>query len=539
VAGVALVAANLPMIYINFSHGVYMLTPTRSDMQLFRSNGLDSLGLASYNGISEQLMGAQKTSYTEALRKDIERDPSRLLELTLRRIGLIWQSEEHSDADQVDYENYSLKVSPTTQLLSLNGTLTFRTLLVMALTGGLLGLLARRRESLLLMAGAAVWVLTMVPFYSLARFRIGMVVFLLPLAALALWESVNLLWGVFKTDSQPSQSDESKSANLASHHRYAVSRLWSLVIIAAVFSLNVFVLWAADWLTEYMPRPQLVSESEFPSNFVPVGGVFGDEIQLLGYAHYESDYTSEGYLTLELFWRSVTQPTEDVFVSLRLVDTETRQIVQQENIRLGENTAPAWPPTQWKVEDTLFEKYLLHLPTVEKPASYALFVGLFSMAQDSGLLLTQATDESLDQHVRVTAVSAFPEAQQASRLPPLATWQEKIGLVKTECTLSENLVLDLTWQIEQRIEHDLRFFVHVWDGDTLLTQQDARLQPPADALPVNAQITNHLALQDIESSALSVRVGFYRFQDGQRLPVSFLAENFTEIDSAVTLPCDS
>lgn len=488
-----MIAALAPMIYLNFSAGFYIFTPSKSEVHLFRANNLDSMGLTSYLGVSEKWAIARGRDWDAALERDIERDPMRVVELTLRRLGLIWQSEEHSDSAQADYEMFSYDLSPTTRLLSLGGNITVRTLLGVALFGVMAGILAKEwRAALLLFAGAGAWGITLLPFYSLGRTRIGMVIFLLPLAGYV----VAQMWAWRKNPRQ----------------------LGAVLIVGIL--LNVLILRAADWFVDNMPRPQVIGENEIPAEFVPLEGIYNDEIRLRGYAFYESDYRSNGYITFELFWETLKTPAESYVVTFRLVDTATNEIAKIENVTLGASRPPEWRTTRWNPGDIFFERYFLSLP--EKITSYALFVGIYSQKQQQAIPVS-TTAEVQDNHLRLTAVAVLPEQPPAVLDTPLATWNNQLALTAAECEISgTELSLILDWQIAARIPLDWRFFVHVQAADgTLITAQDTRLDElsPPDALPVYSRLHTERHFENIPEDA-EVYIGFYDPATQQRLPIS-------------------
>ncbi len=493
VAALGLIAALTPMIYLNFSAGFYMLTPSKSEVHLFRANNLDSMGLTSYLGVSEKWAIARGRDWDAALQRDVARDPMRVVELTFRRLGLIWQSEEHSDSAQTDYESYGYRLSFMTRLLSLRLNMTVRTLLAIALFGAIAGILAKDwRAMLLLFLGAGAWGITLLPFYSLGRTRIGMAIFLLPLAGYAFAQ----LWAWRKQQRKLAQ--------------------WLLIGIM----LNGVILWTADWLTDNMPRPQVIRESEIPAEFVPLEGLYNNEIKLRGSAFYESNYRANGYLTFELFWETLKTPAEDYVVTFRLIDTATNEIVKIEDVTLGASRPPEWKTTRWQAGDIFFERYFLSLP--EQTAAYALFVAVYSQVQQQAMPVISSA-EVQDNHVRVMAVSVLEQLPEPVLEIPDAVWDNQLALLATDCKFSgTNLSLALDWQLVERVSLDWRFFIHIQAADgTLITTQDTRLDNlmPPDALPIYSRLQIQRTLADIPDDA-EVFIGFYDPATQQRFDIS-------------------
>lgn len=492
VAAVGLVMALAPMIYLNFSAGFYMLTPSKSEVHLFRANNLDSMGLTSYLGVSEKWALARGRDWDAALRRDVARDPMRVVELTFRRLGLIWQSEEHSDSAQTDYESYGYRLSFMTRLLSLRLNVTVRTLLAVALFGVIAGILAKDwRAMLLLFLGAGAWGITLLPFYTLGRTRIGMVIFLLPLAGYTLAQ----LWAWRKQRRKLTQ--------------------WLLIGVV----LNGLILWSADWLTNYMPRPQVIRESEIPAEFVPLDAIYNQEIQLRGAVFYESDYRANGYITFELFWETLKTPPEDYVVTFRLIDTVTQAIVKIQDVTLGASRPPEWKTTRWNTGDLFFEQYFLSLP--EQTGAYAVFVGVYSQAQQQAISVMSSA-EVQNNHVRVMAVAVLEQLPEPVLAAPIALWDNQLALIAADCELSDNdLSLNLEWQIVAPIRRDWRFFVHLQTPDgTLIPTQDARLDAalPLDALPIYSRLQTQHTFNNVPADT-QVFIGFYDAATQQRFAI--------------------
>jgi hypothetical protein len=511
-AGMALALA--PMIYLNFSAGFYMLTPSKSEVHLFRANNMDSMGLTSYGGISERWAIARGKDWDAALRRDVQRDPMRVVELTLRRLGLIWQSEEHSDSGQADYEQFSYELSPTTKLLSLQGNLTVRTLLVVALFGIICAVLAKEwRATFLLAGGAAAWAATLLPFYTLGRTRIGLVIFLLPLAGYALAQ----LW-VWRRD---------------------LPKLVRVAIVGVL--LNAIILWGADWLVNNMPRPQIISASEIPAEFVPVEGVFDNQVKLLGYAFYESNHQPEGYLTFELFWQALNKPTDDYIAAFWFVDTTTQEVVQDVSITIGTTRPPMWQMSHWNAGDMFFERYLLTLPKPATPRAYTVYVGVVSEEQNRTFPVVSA-QEIRAEYMRIMSVwvGDVSDETNATTQTPLALWGDALALTGQTCAINnDELNLTLDWQIQQHVPLDWRFFVHGMAGDTLAAQHDGRLDElhPPDGLPIRYRWTTSYTLSAAEPLT-SVRIGFYNPADMARVAVGSMSADYAQADDTLIVPCE-
>lgn len=487
----------LPIIVTNFNAGIYILTPSQSDLQLFRANNRNSMGLNTYLSQSERLALARSDDWMDALKREVARDPWRLLELTIRRLGLLWEAEEHSEWQMINYRATSLDFSHTLRALALNEVVNFRLLASVGLLGLVIGLANRAKRDAIkvLAAGLLAYLVTLAIFYVTGRMRIhaaGFVILLAAFGIVALWR-------------------------LRTHPRRLLLAL--AASIAAIAVLWIFL----NWLVMTFPQPDLIGENELPAEFVPVQGTYNDEIQVLGYAFYDSNFQPDGYLTFELFWRALAVSDENYVVTVRLVNTVTEAIEDIQNFTLGTMSAPRWPNTRWNPGYIYYERYLLTLPATA--GAYHLFVGLYSPSQEQVIPLTEGTSEVQDNHLRLTAVTVQDEPAPASTLPEpaLVIWDKALALQSLDCAIdgSQGLTLELNWQVLQRATHTEHLFVHVWQDGTLIAQQDAPLDEHISLdswLPAATHMTTR-HFPNVTTPAV-VRLGFYQPFTQERWPIT-------------------
>jgi 4-amino-4-deoxy-L-arabinose transferase-like glycosyltransferase len=503
----------LPVTVTNFNAGVYILTPSRSDEQLFRANNRNSMGLNTYLSQAERLALARGDDWMDALKREIARDPWRLVELTIRRLGLFWEREEHSEWQMINYRATSLDFSPTLRALALNEVVNFRLLASLGLVGLVVGLAdaSKRGHTRIIAAGLLAYMVTLAVFYVTGRLRIHAAGFVILLAA----TGVVALW------------------------RLRV-RPRRLLLTLAVASAGILAMWLlADWLVATFPRPELIQERDLPADFTPVQASYNGEIRLLGYAHYDSNFEPGGYLTFELFWRALAVSTENYVVTVRLVNAANSQIESIQNFTLGTLSDPKWPNPRWNPGDIYYERYLLALP--EKPGVYHVFVGLYSHQRGRVLPLSEVAAEARDDHARLTAVTVQETAavSAAPSEPPVAVWADALALQDVSCQVGEHgLTLNLAWYVRERPTRAEHLFVHVWQEGRLAAQQDA---PPDERIPVDAWLpaTTHRttrAFPDITTPAV-VRLGFYEPFTQERWPISVHNDVWTVVDNYIEFSC--
>jgi hypothetical protein len=374
----------MPITVTNFNAGFHVLTANLADYQMFRSNNRDSTGMNTYMTQSEQLAMARgdNVDWLKALQRDVARNPLHIAELTVRRVALFWDSNEHSDSGMTDYVTTGVDVSLTLRFLSLAGQANFRILMSLALVGVVLGVRvsSQRRTTLLVGAGVALYIAALALFYVIGRVRAPVAPFVILLAALGVVSGYRLL-----------------------RERRRSALLWLAATLVGVLAVALLM----DTLVNNLPRPELVSASQLPAELVATQSTYNDEIKLLGYAFYDTNAKPGGYVTFELYWQALRQPSHDYVVTVRFINTRTQSIDTIDNYTLGAQGAPVWTSTQWHPGDILDEQYLIKLP--EKPApdapAYKLMIGLYAPEDKQLATLTDANAETQDNHLRLTALS--------------------------------------------------------------------------------------------------------------------------------------
>jgi hypothetical protein len=491
-----------PITITNFRAGFHVLTANLADYQLFRSNNRNSMGLNTWMTPSEQLALARgdDQNWMQALLRDTQHDRWRIVELTIRRIALFWDFVEHSDSGMTDYVTTGLDVSPTLRLLSLGGAANFRVLMILASVGLAVGVWGRRQRwaALTVAAGLLIYMAALAGFYVIGRVRLPAVPFVILLAAVGLTVGYRALrWGT------------------------RAERIALLGAIAAALTVT----WLADTLANTLPRPELISANQLPADLVPVEGVYNNEIKLLGYAFYETDGQSGGYLTFELFWLALAQPSKDYVTTVRFVNTRTQAIDHHYNFTLGAQGDPDWPSTRWTPGDILQERYFITLPIVEADdlPAYHLVVGLYSTGDEQLATLTDANVEVADDHLRLTGLGLSNEpVSKASTDEPVLVWADMLALQSVDCQANQaGVTLEMIWFIRQRPTRDKRLFVHVLSGDSVVAQRDAWPQAdvPIDAWRARTRYTTTWQFEEV-TGPVTIRLGFYDSFTQERWPIT-------------------
>ncbi len=489
-----------PVTIANYRAGVpALLTNELMSYQLFRSNNLDSTAMNTFHTQSELLAMARGEDWSDALRRELEHDPGHALELTVRRLALFWDETEHADSGMIDYVRTGLDVSPTLRFLSGFGLVNFRLLMILAVFGLVVGLLdpAARRQALILGAGIACYIGSLLAFYVIGRVRAPVAGFLIVLAALGIGAAFREL------------RNRKKS-----------------ILHAALLAGSILLALGMNALIDYFPCPTTVRADDIPDTLVPVNAVFGDEIELLGYAYYDSGITPGSYLTFELFWKALAAPSEDYVLAVRYVDAESGEFLFARDMELGTESVPPLPASSWKAGDIYYERYLLALPSAgDSPVdSYAIAVGLYRPGDQTFLLVGESSAPLLGDFVRLTGAAVtdgtLPEVVSAT--DNMASWGDVIALERADCIQEgQAITVSLEWLSLGRSDLPLHQFTHVFAGGELVDQYDG--PPfglhPTDALPAGVEVSGSHVFS-IGTQTPVVRIGVYDLLSGDRVPLS-------------------
>ena len=510
---VAAAACIAPVTAANVRADVYTLTANLGDYQLFRSNNLNSSGMNTYLTLSERIAVARDDSWLEALRRDAERDPGRIGELTARRIALFWEPVEHSDSAMIDYQTTGLDRSSLLNALALGGHVDFRLVMILAVAGLGLGALQpeRRRATLLTGLALGLYILSLALFYVIGRVR-------MPAAGIVLLLAAVGLHGLWTLPRAP---------------RVKQVRGAGIVVASVLLAIGMHA------LVTRLPRPAFVSADDLPRSFVPVQATYGDEIRLLGYAHYDSDFKPGGYVVFELFWQALRHPSADYVVTVRIHNNQTGEIDRIENSTLGTHSTPERTSSTWPQGSIYYERYLFALQAVEPAdlASYDLLVGLYDQNAGALLPVTDAGEAVLDNHLRLTGAAIWTGEPSPDSAAPQVVWDDALALADITCNVDENgLSLALDWRTLHRPPHAWHVFVHVRQNDTTVAQYDAPPAPPhpTDSWPPGSaqRTTWH---EPAITGPAQILLGLYRPFTLDRAPVT--ASVYPADNNAVVIDC--
>lgn len=278
--------------------------------------------------------------------------------------------------------------------------------------------------------------------------------------------------------------------------------------------------------------------NQLPDSFVSVGGVYNEEIRLLGYGYYDSNFQAGGYLSFELYWQPLRRPEKDYTVTFRLVHAGTQQIEDIQNARLAIHS-PTLYSSDWQQGTVYIDRYLIILPTRRESEAINVYIGLYNTEIQQLLPITSATAEVQDNHIRLTGVSINDDASlsQVNSISAQAVWGDALALRSATCSFNEGLNVRLDWETWQRPERPWHLFVHVLgENGTLLDQQDGVIVPdaPLDTWLPGRTVSSVWTFEGIVDFT-NIQLGFYDVFTGQRWSVT---QGGNSAENLYQLSCD-
>lgn len=243
-----------------------------------------------------------------------------------------------------------------------------------------------------------------------------------------------------------------------------------------------------------------------------VNEAFGP-LRLLGYDREMTEIYAGDILRLVLYWQLESQPTSDLQMTLGLEDTngEGFQVYQDHPVH------GSYPTSQWSEGEVVADRYAIQLGSRLPAGDYILYLRV----------------EDIDARVSLGELMVR-QSERLFETPPLdhaqtATFGEVVRLVGYDLSgpfrAGETITLRLVWQAISPPQEGYSTFVHVVDGvDTIVAQHDA---VPRGDYPLFRWVEGEIVIdditlilpQDLTEGDYRIRVGFYRPDTGERLPI--------------------
>lgn len=516
VLGVLAVAAAVitvaPVSYLNTQlAGSFVLSSTAGSYTFYLGNNRDSGGT---NEVTQAMVGQHLLgdAYTEAVTRDFLAEPAYMLGLQLRKLGLMMSSFEIPN--NFDFYANGIDLAPLLRI----SPLTFGRVALFALAGLIYTALALTgtRPTLRRPGGRSVWALGIPAAFFLVY-----------------WAGTALIW----VNSRVRLAIVPAALMLAAAYIDVLLRrdgLWRPKLLALAGSAALSGLLAVAMAT--LPAPRFLSADHLPEGFIALDHRFDEHLSLRGYRVDQPEVFPRTALYVSLLWH-IDAPTEHDYRGFASLTDPAGQPIAAGDIQIGLASHPGTTTSEWPAGTGFREQIILVVPDgYNTPAHGYIRVGL----------LDPVTGDSLGDSVTlpgpVRIVDRWPTAPASLGQGAGLDFGGLIRLESYAVSQSADAIdLALIWEALADPAEDLHLFVHLVDSaGMLLAQVDG---PPLNgALPTSLWRTGDrwddtLRLvfpADIQPGVYSLRVGLYRYPDGERLPPA-PAEGFASQDNAVTL----
>lgn len=119
---------------------------------------------------------------------------------------------------------------------------------------------------------------------------------------------------------------------------------------------------------------------------IPLSVTFGNQIALTAYRLSATEVTAGDTLIVELDWQAIAPPQHDYTIFVQLLDSDGTLAAQVDTPPLGGTR----PTGQWRVGETISDRYALIVPARVQAGAGALIVGLYPWPDLTRLRVTEA-----------------------------------------------------------------------------------------------------------------------------------------------------
>jgi hypothetical protein len=249
----------------------------------------------------------------------------------------------------------------------------------------------------------------------------------------------------------------------------------------------------------------------------------GDQVELLGFS-LDSERLAPGQtLQLTLFWRALTDITEDYTVFVQLLDQSNKPWAATDVRPWG----GAWPTAHWRAGEVVRDTYNLTLAPDAPDAEYRLVAGLYRTADRRRLPLSGLLQSG--DSVSLATLKSYSSPRSFTVPPMQHRLDFRLGanIALLGYDVDDGQSITLYWQCLGPVDKSYTVFLHVLDAQS-------RLQAQHDSVPGDGSfpttgwlqgqvVTDRRAVaidpQGPLPSDYRLVVGLYDAASGQRLPV--------------------
>lgn len=182
----------------------------------------------------------------------------------------------------------------------------------------------------------------------------------------------------------------------------------------------------------------------------------------------------------------------------------------------------SYPTTNWQMGDVwrVFNTFIVR--DLPERGNYTLRLAISNGEGTASLLLNEQVRVNVPERITTPPIVASPLAQ---------AWENGITLQGYAWDATSN-ALTLYWQTGKTLDESLRLFVHVVDGERIVTVRDevpVGWTRPTTGWATDEFIITRYTWNDLEAGTYGIRIGWYNPLTNQRIPLN------TGVD-ALTLP---
>ncbi len=318
----------------------------------------------------------------------------------------------------------------------------------------------------------------------------------------------------------------------------------------AILGFGLFIFAAlSPWLyiAPAYAKPPLLKTADIPADITPIGYVFNDEIRLVGVKMNAGPVRALETLPITVYWEVLKPMPVNYSVFVHLYGRQGETMGQFDSYPgLG-----AWPTTLLSPGDVLADTYLVPLfEGAEKnaPALLQAAIGLYEYNKPGFPRPPVYSADGAEIETPLAGQAklipwVWPKAQPTH--PLNAQFEDGITLTgyDSTCNRAAPCQLTLHWIASRRPSAAYQVFIQLWQGDEQVGGFDG---PPVKGdYPTNwwdageIIVDRHpVDLSRLPPGDYRFRVGLYRLDTGQRLPVSNSAGFLSDfaVDLPLTIP---
>jgi 4-amino-4-deoxy-L-arabinose transferase-like glycosyltransferase len=290
-----------------------------------------------------------------------------------------------------------------------------------------------------------------------------------------------------------------------------------------LFSIGILLPWT-------YARPALLSETEVLAQIETKQDViWGDAIGLVGTTVSPQQVVQGERVNVTACWHAKADMTEDYTFYVHLLDHQFNSLGQRDTYTgLG-----TFPTSFWRPGDLFCDTYPVPVSRkVAQPVVVDVEIGFYQLDSREHLSVHTAAGAPLERvivgRVKVTPLEPAPIPEMAQQVD--ARFEQGVTVVgyrwsASEIRVGEVVSLTIAWEASGPLDHSYTVFAHLLGADGRLVTQDDGL-PRNGAYPTDFWGPGEIIIdtrefripEETSPGSTSVLLGFYRLEDGIRLP---------------------